>query len=371
MPYSNAVPPLPAIDMRTCNRCGKCAEAFPDHIDLDRSPSTMDVEAGVILLNTGFEPYEPNEGEFAYKTDDRVVTLQTLKRLIELSDNTLMHADRNIKNIAFIYCVGSRQKGGENQYCARYCCTSAIHTSLLLRKRFSDIKCFHLYRDIRTYGKQELLYETSCKEGDIYLKFSEESPPRVEAADGRLRVTVEDILTDGEEIAMEPDLVVLVTAMTARRGDALTEILKVPVGRDQFFNEIHPKLRPVETVIDGIFISGACQGPKNIAETVASSLSAAAKANSKVSKGRIELDPMVAAVNSETCEWCGRCAEVCTYDAVRKVDVKGRQVAEIIQATCKGCGACVPVCPLDAVDLVGYTNDEVEAMIDALAEEVV
>jgi len=371
LPYAAAVPSTPAIDMASCTRCGACVEVCKEHIDLDQPDETMTIDAGAILLNTGFDPYEPAEGEYGYGQHDRVITLQELKRLMEKSGEKLTCAGRSIEHIAFIYCVGSRQKQGDNHHCSRYCCTAAIHSALQLKQKFADIHTFHFYRDIRTYGKQERLYEASGRQGDIYLKFSEDDPPRVETDGDDLRVHVHDLLTDGEEITVEPDLVVLVTGMVPSRQESLTQILKVPVGRDRFFNEIHPKLRPVETVIDGVFISGSCQGPKNAAEAVHSALSAASKAHAKISKGKIELDPLLATVDAAACEWCGKCLDICTYDAIQQVDTDGKQVALIIQAKCKGCGACAPVCPQDAIDIIGYSNPEIDAMIDALAEEVV
>jgi len=169
------------------------------------------------------------------------------------------------------------------------------------------------------------------------------------------------------EMEMEADLVVLVTGMVPRQNDTIGKILKVPIGRDKFYNEIHPKLRPVETVIDGIHIAGACQGPKTISESVNSSLSAAAKADSLVSKGEIELEPTMAKIDSGLCEWCDKCTVACPYDAIIKTDNNGKTVADVNSANCKGCGMCLPVCPVNAIDLIGYTDKEMESMIEALA----
>jgi heterodisulfide reductase subunit A len=289
---------------------------------------------------------------------------------VELSQNKLVHEGRDIKNVVFIYCVGTRQTRGDNKYCARFCCTAAVHTALQIKKKYGNVRSYHLFRDIRTYGKQEIMYEDSCKQGDIYLKFDENEPPIVEARDNSCLVKIKDVLTDGEKIDIQPDIVVLVTGMVPRTDRKINDILKVPIGRDQFYNEIHPKLRPVETVIQGVYIAGTCQGPGNISETVMSSLSASAKAHSLLRTGEIELEPLIAEIDTETCEWCGKCGEVCLYDAITKTDYKGKSVAVVNEATCKGCGACTPVCPVDAIDIIGYTNVEIESMIDALAREV-
>jgi heterodisulfide reductase subunit A2 len=156
--------------------------------------------------------------------------------------------------------------------------------------------------------------------------------------------------------------------MLPRKNDSLAKQLKIPVGRDKFFNEIHMKLRPVETVIDGVFIAGTCQSPKNILETVNSSMAAAAKANSILTKGEISLEPTLAMVNPAACIICEKCFAACPFDAIIESEYEGRKVAKINVSNCKGCGMCTPVCPTDAIDLAGFTNAQIEGMIDALSE---
>jgi heterodisulfide reductase subunit A len=213
-----------------------------------------------------------------------------------------------------------------------------------------------------------MLYKKASENGDLFLQFFEDSPPSVYRENGKTIVKVNDFLTGGEELEVPADLVVLVTGMVPRRDNTISEILKVPIGRDKFFNEIHPKLRPVETVIDGIHICGACQGPKNITESVNSSLSAASKADSLVRKGEIELEPTLAVIDSELCDVCDRCNEACPYDAIEFITDNGSSTARIIEASCKGCGMCLPVCPGNAIQLTGYTDNEIENMIEALTE---
>ncbi|MCK5839427.1 MAG: CoB--CoM heterodisulfide reductase iron-sulfur subunit A family protein, partial [Bacteroidales bacterium] len=310
--FESEFPKMPAIDTKYCTFCGDCQKVCPD-IDLEQKEQIIDFSSGAILLNSGFDPYEPKEGEYGYKTIDNVVTLQQFKRLIELNDDKLKFNEKVIKSVAFIYCVGSRQVNGDNKFCSRYCCTSAIHTAINIKEKYGDIQNYHVNRGIRTYGKQELLYEQSSNQGDIYLQFYDESDAVVEKDGDKTVVRVEDFLTAGKTIDIYPNLVVLVTGMERRKDTSIGNTLKVPVGRDRFYNEIHPKLRPVETVIDGIFIAGACQGPKNITEAMKSSLSAAAKANSLLTKGEIELEPTLATVNPNACEWCDKCLAACPY----------------------------------------------------------
>ncbi len=230
-----------------------------------------------------------------------------------------------MRTIAYIYCVGSRQPGA-NEYCSRYCCAAAVHASLEVAALDTQVHQYHLYRDIRTYGKYELLYTQSRKLGSVYLKFPEDTPPAVSRNEaGQLTVTTRDTLTGGEELTIPADLVVLVTGMVPRKNEELLNLLKLPVGTDGFFNEIHPKLRPVETVVDGVLIAGSCQGPKNSAESVASGLAAATQSASILKKGFAELDPLVATVNADACVWCGKCVDACPYAAVEKVITGGRE----------------------------------------------
>jgi len=363
--YPSEYPEIPAIDTEHCTRCGECT-AICEDIDLEQKDEIINIKAGAYLLATGFDPYEPKTGEFGYHEISNVVTLQQLKRLYEINEKELIYNGKTIKNIAYIYCVGSRESDGENKYCSRYCCTSAIHTAILLKEKYHNITNIHFNRGIRTYGKQEMLYRKASAEGDIFLQSFEDEPPLVEKLNGKAVVKINDFLTMGREMEFEADLVVLVTGMVPRKEDTIGKILKVPIGRDKFYNEIHPKLRPVETVIDGIHIAGACQGPKNITESVNSALSAAAKADSLVSKGEIELEPTMAKVDPEICVWCDACRQACPYEAIVKLDRNGKKMADVNRANCKGCGMCLPVCPENAIQLIGYTDMEMESMIEAL-----
>jgi len=363
--YDSEFPEIPAIDYDACNKCGECAKLCDD-IDLNQQPHETTINVGAVLLSTGFNPYEPPVGEFGYGEVDNVITLQQFKRLIELSPEKLIYKGKEIKNIAYIYCVGSRQVDGDNKYCSRYCCTSVIHTAILVKNKYKGIQNFHFNRGIRTYGKQEKLYHEASEQGDIFLQSFEDAPTQVEKVGNETIVKIKDILTANEELEMSANLVVLVTGMVPRENADIVNLLKVPIGRDKFFNEIHPKLRPVETVIDGVLISGACQAPLNITESVKSALAAASKANSLISKGEIELEPTMAMVYDDKCTWCGKCSAACPYDAISIKEYNSKQIAQITEALCKGCGMCLPVCPENAIDLIGYTDKEMESMIEAL-----
>jgi heterodisulfide reductase subunit A2 len=337
----------------------------------ERTEEAIRIQVGAILVTSGFAEYEPRQGEYEFG-EPGVVTLSAFERLLREGGERLVHQGREVRKIAFIYCVGSRQ-GAElenaNRWCSRACCSTATHLALQAKKKFPRSQSYHFYRDMRTYGKLESLYEDAGKSGALFLRFHEERPPRLEKQGAGWLVTVRDLLTGGEEIAVPVDLVVLVTGMTARANDELTRVLKLPLGADRFYNEIHPKLRPVETVIDGVYIAGSCQGPKNAGESVVSSLSAVAKAAALLVKGYVDLQPFVAFVKPEACVWCGKCEAACPYAAIEKVPYGDKEVAQVVDVLCKGCGACLPVCPLDATQLKGYTDEQIEAMIDVLARE--
>jgi len=331
----------------------------------------MSLAVGSVLVATGYDYYQPKENEFAFGLSPRVITLPELKKRMEENNGAILFNNKPVKSLAFVYCVGNRQRKGENKYCSRICCTTAIHTGLLLKEKNKSLKIIHLYRDIRTYGKQELLYEQSSKQGDVYMKFDEKEPPVVEVHGDLLQVKIRDYLTQKKEIEFNPDMVVLVTGAVARTDSSdIAAKFKIPVGADRFFNEIHPKLKPVETVINGVLIGGACQGPKNVSESVQSSLSAVSKMLSLIKNKRIRLEPIIARVNEDACLWCGKCAEVCEFDALKEVTGNGKQIAEVNPATCKGCGICVPVCPSEALELKMFSDKEIEGMIDGFVSQV-
>jgi heterodisulfide reductase subunit A2 len=369
--YKEALPDIPVVDKEAIKDEKTFLRKYSVCIDLEQKPEIVNVKVGAILVTTGFDPYLPSKNEYGWESSDNVVTLPKFKRFVEKSEKKLIYNGKEIKKVAFIYCVGSRQTNGPNRYCSRFCCTAAIHSSLQLHEKFSDMKIFHLYRDLRTYGKQEMEYDQASRLGDIFIKFDEEEPPVVQQYNGKALIQAIDTLTYSRELEFEVDLVVLVTGMVARKDSSeLADILKIPIGNDSFFNEIHPKLRPVETVINGVYIGGTCQGPKSISSSIQSSMSGAAKINSIIRKDSIEVEPIVAQVNPDKCEWCDECSKVCEYDAINKIEKDGKTVAEVNESICTGCGVCAPVCPKDAIEITNYTDDEIFGMVDGFSQEI-
>jgi len=199
------------------------------------------------------------------------------------------------------------------------------------------------------------------------MKFADDDAPAVaKLPSGGLAVTVTDLLTDRRSLTLPVDLVVLVTGMVPRESKSLVDVLKLPLGTDGFFNEIHPKLRPVETVVDGVMIAGCCQSPRTVGESVAAGLAAVAQSAALLKKGFAELDPLVARVDPDKCTGSGACLTACPYDSITSIEWDGRKVAMVDPATCKGCGGCVPVCGQDAIDLLGYTDAQMRSAIEEL-----
>jgi len=370
--YPEALPDVPVIDAEALKDESDFKAKYASVLNFNEQEEILSLIVGSVLITTGYDSYQPNEGEYGYKTLPNVLTLPEFKRLMELSPEKLIYNNQQIKKIAFVYCVGNRQTKGANKYCSRQCCTSTIYTSLQLKEKYKEITTFHLYRDIRTYGKQEIPYDQSSKQGDFYFKFEEKEAPVVEQKGKTLVLKFKDYLTAKMPLEVEADMVVLVTGMVAREDSVrISEHFKIPIGNDKFFNEIHPKLKPVETVIKGVYIGGSCQGPKNISESVQSSLSAAAKINALLKSGTVSVDPVIARVNADACTWCGKCAEVCDYTAIKEIELDGKRIAMVNKAICTGCGICAPVCPVNAIEIAQYTDLEIESMIDGFMEDVV
>ncbi len=370
-PYPNAYPRIPQLDIENCDEaCRKTLEEC-DNVDFNMNMETVTLNVGAILVATGFDPYEPKKGEYGYKEYQNVVTLPQLHRLIELDKL------KDVKSIAFIYCVGSRQKktGEEevNEYCSRYCCKATMYASLNIFKKYGNIKMYHFYRDIRTYGREELLYEDASKRGVVFIKYDEDNPPKVYKEGNQLVVKSKDLLTPiDEEIEVPVDMVVLVTGMVPRKGnEELYKVLKLSTSRDRFLLEVHPKLKPVETAIAGIFLAGACQGPKDTLETLVSASAAASKAAAITMVSMLELEPFVANVDPAKCDLSKRCIDECEYGAIEIKEYPNiGEKAWVNEAKCKGCGACVAVCPTEAIQLKGLSNEQIRTMIKAMGREV-
>jgi len=388
--YPGCYPATPAVDWENCPDGRLELEIDSRKMTLEDKPKEFELTFGAVVVATGFNLYEPYQGEYGYGELPEVMTLPQFIRFLAIheGDNELSWNGHPIANVAMIHCVGSRQFEGINQpqpdgnvnnYCSRICCTATLHAANELKERLPDVNIFDVYEDIRTYGRGHEEYYTEASANKVrFLRFHDDELPEVVAApEGEAHpviVKVKDYLTWGEELEIPADLVVLAVGIMPRKIDDLIKMLKISPGTDRFLLEVHPKLRPVETAVPGIVLAGSAQGPMNIQESVAASSAAAAKVSVLLSSGRVELEPFVARVNLDRCDGTGTCVEVCQYeDAIvletMTIDGKEVQRAVVTPANCVGCGVCVGACPTRALDVQGWTIDQYEAMVDAIALE--
>jgi heterodisulfide reductase subunit A len=339
------------------------------------------LETGAIIFATGFKPYEPQENEFGYLTQPEVMTLPDFIRQPAentFAGQTLKIQGRDIRRIAFIHCVGSRQIPGIhepgpganlNEYCSRTCCSAILRAAVEIRRNCPDTHVLDCYRDIRTYGRgQEAYYDQAAEHNVLFFRFEPDAPPVIERSGGKypLKIRVKDTLTFGEELTADVDLVVLAVGMEAQPIRGLVEMMKLPTGMDGFLQEVHPKLRPVEVANNGILLAGTCQAPFDVSETCAAAQAAAVKTSTLLAKGYVEIDPYVAEVDPERCSGNGLCQKVCPVTGTIQIDPAADGRATVNPALCTGCGICVAECPDHAIDIKGWTLKQYEDMVDAI-----
>lgn len=389
--YPGAYPNLPAIDWEHCDGCAECLKVNGEGLHLEKTVQTHQLTVGAFVVATGFQPYEPRQGEYGYGEHPEVITLPQMIRLLALTRDgkPLKWNGREVQNVALVHCVGSREipgvhepqaDGQVNDYCSRICCTATLHLANDLHERYPAINIFDVHEDIRTYGRGHETYYTDAAANKVrFLRFDGTERPTVlpsdAANDSPLLVRVKDHLTWGEELDVPADLVVLATGIVPNPTEDITQLLKIAAGNDCFLLEVHPKLQPVETAVPGVVLAGTAQGPMNIQETCAAASAAAAKIAVLLGQGSVELEPFVAAVNSELCDGTGQCVEVCAYEdaiTLQPLNENGRTVqkAVIAPANCAGCGACVSACPNGAIDVKGWTLAQYDAMLDALTADL-
>jgi len=309
------------------------------------------LEVGAIIVATGSSPYSANE--FGYGETPNVITNLDLD---------LMLAERmpDEERITFIACVGSRQ---QEKGCSRYCCTSMISQALKLRQAGKQVRV--LYREIRTYSRQaEELYERAMEAGVRFFRYDPIQTPQdtVEFKDGSV-VFFDHLL--GVKIQVPTDLLVLVLGLFPSENN-LSEQLKLARSEDGFFMELHPKLGPAETAVQGVFLAGTSQGSKDVRESIAQALAAAGKAGALLARGSIEKEPLTAQFTPELCIGCMRCVKVCPYSAIEQRGPVGKGgTIEILEAACMGCGTCAAECNFDALDMPYFTKKQIVAQIDA------
>lgn len=384
-PFPQAVPNKPAIDRANCRwfisgKCKVCQKVCPaGAIDYDQVDQLITNKYGAIVVATGFDPKKlDNYGEYAYGKHPDVITSLELERLLNASGPTggkiLRPSNgQSPKHVAFIQCVGSRDKAKGNPYCAKICCMYTAKHAILLSEKVPGAKAYVFYIDVRTPGKDyEEFYTRAYEEyGASYIKGN---VSKVFPDGDKLIVRSVDALS-GALVELVVDMVVLATSVDAR-SDAkdLAQKLAITTNAHKFFNEAHPKLRPVETHTAGIFLAGMCQGPKDIPETVAQASAAAVKVASLLSKASLMSNPTVSDIDAKLCSGCLSCVEVCPYGAItekvieerRGREIVKRKIADVNTALCQGCGACTVACRPGAINLKGFTNEQILAEVDAI-----
>ena len=390
IPFAQAVPKVATIDPDHCNmlkngKCGVCAKVCTaGAIDYKQQDTYIEEQYGAIVAATGFNPISMDKyDEYAYNQSKDVITSLEFERLTNAagpSAGKLVRPSdgKHPHTIVFVQCVGSRcaaaSKGKE--YCSKICCMYTAKHAMLTRDKYPDTDVYVFYIDVRTPGKNfDEFYRRAVEEyGVHYIKGM---VGKVTPEGDKLIVQASDLLAD-KQLHIEADLVVLAAAIEPdKSARPLATMLTASMDTNDFFTEAHPKLRPVESPTAGVFLSGACQGPKDIPETVSQAGAAASKVIGLLSKDKLTGNPCVAQSNELMCNGCSSCERVCPYGAITYADkefrmpdrsTRMRRVAQVNPAVCQGCGACTVACPSGAMDLKGFSSRQIMAEVDAICK---
>ena len=387
IPFAQAVPKVATIDPDYCTmlksgKCGVCSKVCTaGAIDYKQKDEFIEQEYGAIVVATGFNPIKLDQyDEFAYSQSKDVVTSLEFERLMNAAGPTggtlLRPSDgTHPKTIVFVQCVGSRCDGTKGKsYCSKICCMYTAKHAMLCREKYPDTDVYVFYIDVRTPGKNfDEFYRRAVEEYGVH--YVKGMVGKVVPENGKLKVQASDLL-GGQQLHIDADMVVLAAAIEPdESARPLATMLTASMDTNDFFTEAHPKLRPVESPTAGIFLSGACQGPKDIPETVAQASAAAAKVIGLLCKDSLICNPCTAEPNELMCNGCSSCEKVCPYGAITYIDKEFRgpnrttlirRVAQVNPAVCQGCGACTVACPSGAMDLQGFSNRQIMAEVDAI-----
>jgi heterodisulfide reductase subunit A len=357
-----------------CLRCGICSECLEclsacesGAIQHDMQDQTLDLKVGAVILATGFKDFDPSAiPELGYGKLENVITSMEFERLINASGPTqgklLMQNGARPRSVAILHCIGSRD-GASHDYCSRACCMYSLKIAQLVHD-YVDAEVYEIYRDMRSFGKgYEEFYNRTEAMG---VNFYHGKVNQIERRNGQLVVSWdESFYNQPDQVAV--DMVILSTGFEPQADTSqVASIFGVSRSADGFFHERHPKLAPVETTTEGIYLAGACQSPKDIPDSVAQAGAAAAAALSLIDQGVIALDPSIAQVETARCAGCGQCIQACPYGAVELEN----ETARVNGYLCKGCGTCAGACPNKAMSLVHYDDRQLIAeMVGALAAE--
>jgi len=371
IPAALAIPYKYLIDEDAClhfqgGDCQKCADVCPqDAIDFTQEAEDIYFTTDTVVVATGFDIIDPREKPvFGYEKYRNVVTGLEMERIVDhIAEKP---PPREVGNrVGFIQCVGSRDEQTGREYCSRVCCMYAIKLASLLKQTRPKTDIYIFYTDIRAFGKgYEEYYKKAQSMGIKFIRGKvaevEENPDNK-----KIVIRVEDTLSR-KIIESEFDLIVLSTGLQLSKGsDQIADSLKLAKSSDGFLQEAHPKFRPVDTLVEGVFLAGTAQGPKDIPDTVAQASAAASRVIGALAQKEFEVDPILAFVHEDHCDGCGECLAVCPKSAIVMNESKK---AQVVEALCVGCGSCISICPLEALDLHGYTNAQLYAAVAGALE---
>jgi heterodisulfide reductase subunit A len=383
IPFPQAVPNVPVIDRTNClyfkaKKCSICQKVCTvGAIDYDMEDKIIEEKFGAIIVATGFTQFDHSVyGEYGYGKYKDVITGLHFERMINSSGPTggriVRPSDgKEARDVVFIQCVGSRDEQKGLPYCSRLCCMYTAKHALLLREHNKDSQAYVFYIDIRSAGKnyEEFVKRVQDEYGAIYLRGR---VSRIFEKAGKLVVRGADTLS-GAQIEIKADLVVLATGLVAQEdAPSLAQMLHIPYDQNNLFTEAHPKLAPVETITSGVFLTGACQAPKDIPDTVATASAASVKALGLMVQDKLTREPLIAMVNQDLCSGCLACLKACPFTAIEEEELedkklrKKRIVVKVREAVCTGCGNCTAVCRMAAIDLEGFSNTQIMEEVGAL-----
>jgi len=377
-PFAQAVPNKPVIDKEHCTfflkpgKCRVCEKVCEmDAIDFEQEDRIDEIEVGSVIVATGYDLLKPDEiTNFGYGVFPDVYTSLEFERLVNSAGPTggkvVCRDGSTPERVAIVHCVGSRDHNYQ-EHCSKVCCMYSLKYAHLLEEK-TGAEVINFYIDIRAGGKRyEEFYKRLCEEGTRFVrgKVAEITDmAEDDEEEGKLIVRAEDTLL-GETLRVPVDMVILSPAMKARKdSDDLGRLFGVSRDSAGFFIEKHPKLGPVETTSDGIFLAGTCSGPMDIPESVAQGSGAASKSLSLLQRGTVELEANTAKVIDDYCSGCKTCITLCPYDAITFDEEK--EIAVIQEALCKGCGTCAAACPSNAIKSRHFTTEQVIAEIEGV-----
>jgi heterodisulfide reductase subunit A len=372
VPFPQAVPLKFCIDPNKClmlkvGKCGDhplCKEACDrDAIDFNQKEEIVEIEVGTIVVATGYDLFDPKKKpEYGYESCENVLTGLEFERLVSASGPTEGHIEINgkePKKVVFVQCVGSRDKEG-NEYCSRVCCMYTAKQAHMVRDKIPDADLTVYYTDVRAFGKGfEEFYNRVQDENIIYRRRELDDPIKITNKNGKAVVKAKG------HPDIEADLVVLATGLEPRRDTKeFSRIVNINQSSDGFLLEAHPKLRPVDTFTEGIFLAGCCQGPKDIPDAVAQASGAAVRASEPLAQGKVEVEAITSSIDEDLCSGCKVCQKLCPYSALEFDEKEG--VMRVNDVMCKGCGSCASACPSGAISMRHFAIKQIVAQIDGI-----